>query len=78
MLIITDIKEGEKDILEHVKFEELVFKNLEGKIMVKMEAPKSGWNHEKLCIIAEDLPNCWKVEGLEAFLCGEIIGSTEF
>lgn len=74
---ITDIREGEIDILTtSAKAEILRIESLEGCLIAEMKAPRSGWTHSALVAVAEKLKADTKT-GAEAYLGAMWVGSTE-
>ncbi|EJV9475505.1 hypothetical protein ACT0XK_004373 [Cronobacter sakazakii] len=70
---ITDQQNGEPDILAPLQSETLIIKSLEGKDLLKVAAPKTGWTHEALCAIQ----SAESEEGADAYLGAQWVGSTE-
>lgn len=78
--MITDIQPGEPDILQQVRLEDLLIKDLEGKYICTIKAPGgNGWTHELLCAASDDLHNgpLDLSMGADAYLGSVWVGSTE-
>jgi len=73
---ITDIREGEMDILSPVKHEPLLVLGLDGGLIDQVLAPASGWTHDALVTQGERLTPKTK-QGAEAFLGAVWVGGTE-
>ena len=74
---ITDMQEGEIDILSPVKHETLIIKTLDGELIREIDPPAAGgWTHEALCNQAELLDSETEL-GAEAYLGSCWVGSTE-
>lgn len=73
---ITDIREGEMDILSPVKHEPLLVLGLDGGLIDQVIAPASGWTHDALIAQGERLTPKTK-EGADAFLGSVWVGGTE-
>lgn len=73
---ITDIREGEMDILSPVKHEPLLILGLDGGLIDQVLAPASGWTHDALIAQGERLTPKTK-QGAEAFLGSVWVGGTE-
>jgi hypothetical protein len=70
---ITDIKEGEPDILTPLKRFPLVIRSLDGTKLHMQAAPEQGWTHEALTSVQPEGVN----DGADAYLNAQWIGSTE-
>ncbi|EOR7868432.1 hypothetical protein FYL99_RS25905 [Escherichia coli] len=70
---VTDIQEGETDILTPLKRFPLVIRALDGTKLHMQDAPDQGWTHEALAAVQPDGVN----EGADAYLNAQWIGSTE-
>lgn len=73
---ITDIREGEMDILSPVKHEPLLVLGLDGGLIDQVLAPASGWTHDALVTQGERLTPKTK-QGADAFLGAVWVGGTE-
>lgn len=73
---VTDMREGEIDILSPVMHEALLISSLDGDMIEQIKAPAAGWTHDALEAHAERLiPKT--VRGAVAFLGSSWVGSTE-
>lgn len=73
---VTDIKEGEPDILGAVKSERLLILALDGSLITEVPAPLNGWTHGTLLDQAIRLKEK-TTAGAEAFVGKCWVGSTE-
>lgn len=73
---ITDIQEGEGDILRPVKHEPLVIRSLEGRLIERVAPPPAGWSHADLQKQASRLDPKTRM-GADAYLGASWVGSTE-
>jgi len=73
---ITDIQEGETDILAPVKTEELTIQDLEATMIAKIPAPIGGWTHRNLESLSRSIAGKTR-RGANAFLGSSWIGGTE-
>lgn len=70
---ITEVKNGEPDILEGCSKATLVIRSLEGQELHREKAPVSGWKHALLTGVQPE----GVVYGADAYLGDMWIGSTE-
>jgi hypothetical protein len=77
MYFFGDVQPGEVDILADVKHENLLIK-VENGSNVEVDAPETGWTNDLLYESFESL-NLDRTDNgiIEAYLGGELIGSTE-
>ncbi len=74
---VTDICDGEPDILGPVHSESLTVKTLDGELIECVPSPSGGWTHLSLEIEAEMLAQKTDSSGANAFLGPSWVGSTE-
>lgn len=70
---ITDQQNGEPDILSPHQSETLIIRSHEGKDLLKVAAPETGWTHEALCAIQP----AESEEEADAYLGAQWVGSSE-
>lgn len=70
---ITDVRQGEPDLLPTICHLELIVKSLDGTVLQKRTAPEHGWTHSELMAIQHPVFE----EGADAYLGIHWIGSTE-
>jgi hypothetical protein len=70
---ITDVREGEHDLLTLNHHQILVIKNLDGMVLHTQVAPRHGWTHNALVSIQPFACS----DGADAYLGANWIGSTE-
>ena len=73
---ISEVLDGETDILRNFKNETLEFYSLEGDLIKKIEAPRGGWSHERLNDVAAKNREATS-NGADAYLGRQWVGSTE-
>lgn len=77
LTFITDVKQGEPDVLEGLEFEDLVIKSMEGETILILAAA-GPWTHEKLVQLPlEDMIGEYLKMGACAYLGESWVGSTE-
>lgn len=75
---VTDVREGESDILSGNENKTLSVVNLDGGLITEIVPINGPWTHEKLCSIADKLDSLGLTqEGADAFLGEQWVGSTE-
>lgn len=74
--MVTDVWEGEPDILRPVKREPLKVYCLGGSLIETIPAPAGGWTHERLECQAKELTPKTR-GGADAFLGEQWVGGTE-
>lgn len=70
---ITDVREGEHDLLTLNRHQILVIKNLDGMVLHTQVAPPDGWTH--IALVSIQPLAC--SDGADAYLGENWIGSTE-
>jgi len=73
---ITDVWEGEPDILQAVQGEPLQVYGLDGGLIDTIPAPVGGWTHDGLTNQAERLTPKTR-DGADAYLGSQWVGGTE-
>lgn len=73
---VTDVWEGEPDILQAVRGESLQVYDLDGGLIGTIPAPADGWGHDALECQAERLALKTR-DGADAYLGSQWVGSTE-
>lgn len=73
---VTDMREGEMDILTPLTKEALVIKSLKGEELATIQAPLSGWTHSEL-IKQAALLEAKTQSGADAYLGASWVGGTE-
>jgi hypothetical protein len=76
LTFITEIHDGESDILAGIEQYDLEIRTLEGVVIEKLAAPNSGWTHDNL----EATAPAYKKridDGADAYLGPIWVGSTE-
>lgn len=76
IFFITNILEGENDILSSIKNEILYIVSLDGILMEKITPPEQGWTHSLLEKQAKILEHKTSL-GADAFIGSKWVGSTE-
>lgn len=75
---VTDVKEGETDILSGYENKVLSIIDLDGKPIIDVTPASGPWNHARLCEIGVKLELLGLTqEGAEAYLEDQWVGSTE-
>jgi hypothetical protein len=74
---ITDQRGNEPDILSAIKNERLMIVSIENQLLATYDAPKDGWTHELLELMADEFPKQWSFCGADALIGNEWVGSTE-
>lgn len=76
MHFITDIKNGEVDILSDIMQNDLIFRDLDDRAIATIPAPPTGWSHEALTQEGNALSEKLK-QGANAYLGQSWVGGTE-
>lgn len=76
LTLITDRRAGEPDLLAAIRHGKLEIKALDCSTVMEVDAPDEGWTHEKLTDTVEEVDVLLQ-SGVEAYLNGDWIGSTE-
>ena len=74
---ITNIENGEPDILSSVAEKSLMILSLDGQLLARYEPPLDGWTHDRLTQLASKFPHQWNYCGADALLGESFVGSTE-
>lgn len=76
LTFITDLNDGETDVLEPLRAETLTITTLDGDLIATVEAPDCGWTHNALMAQGREFEGETH-RGANAYLGRAWVGSTE-